>query len=71
MAKTTKEYRNLRPSRAVVSGGAGGAVFAPLIVAALAQAGIPVTAELAAAIGPALGAIVAYFTRGGRRGEHE
>lgn len=66
-----KATRNLRPSRSQVVGAATGATLAPLVVAVLGATGVPVTPELAAALGPALSFLFGYFTPGGRQGERE
>jgi len=63
------------PSNAVSVGTASGATLAPLIMWALSLAGVPLPADpvQAASIGSALGGLLtgalAYFSRGGRRGE--
>lgn len=64
-----KKNRRLRPSKALAVSAPSAAAFTPLIVAGLEAAGIPVTPAFAAAAGPALMALIAYFTRGGRAGE--
>lgn len=69
MTVTKRAARRLTPSNSAVAAGAGGAVLAPLVTAGLMAAGVPVTPEMAAAMGPALGFLFAYFTRGGRKDE--
>lgn len=66
---TAKQKRRLTPSNSLVVGTTGGVALAPLLVAGLTAAGIPITPELAAAIAPALAAVFSYFTRGGRKDE--
>lgn len=65
----TKSKRNLTPSRSVAVGTPVGGAAGVLLTVALQALGVPVTAELAAALGTVIGAAVAYFTRGGRKGE--
>lgn len=55
-----------RPTAPVVAGAAGGSPLGVVLVWALAQAGIDMPAEVAAAVGSFVGALVGYFTKGGR-----
>lgn len=59
--------RSLKPSAPVAIGAAGGSPLGVLVVYALQLAGVDVPAEVAAAIGSAVGALLGYFVKGGRR----
>lgn len=58
--------KSLRPSNPVAYGAAGGSPLGVLLVWALGLAGIEVSQEVAAALGTTVGALVGYFTKGGR-----
>lgn len=69
MASKTK--RNLTPSRSVAMGAPVGGAIGVVITFALNAIGVPMTPEFASAIGTVVAGIVAYFSRGGRKGEAE
>jgi ABC-type enterobactin transport system permease subunit len=62
-----KPTRHAMPSNAVLVGGTVGAPTAVILAWILQTAGLVVPAEVAAALGAVVTAIVSYFPRGGRR----
>lgn len=61
--------RRAQPSRAVTMGGTAGTSLSVLIMWGLAQFGVVLPPEVAAAAAASITAAIAWFARGGRKGE--
>lgn len=61
--------RSKQPSNALIAGGGAGTSLGTLIELIAAAAGAPLPPGAGSAITGVIGMLVAYFTRGGRKGE--